>query len=146
MDISKIEEALYSEDFAAYLQILKEEYWVKASKNKRLEFFSKLHELMVSIDESLPAQFDKEDLEAIGFPGQAFFCDENVVLVDPKHFNKDSNPYQMFTSYMFEIALFKRLMSDYNNIETDEKEKRNFVFCHRLHLCQKSYLKSASAL
>lgn len=127
MDIKKIEEALYSEEFAPYLQILKEEYWKKATKNKRIEFFAKLHELMASIDESLPIEFDKDDLEALGFPGQAFFCDDEIILVDPKYFTKESNPYQLFASYMFEVGLFKRLICEFKNVDTDEEEKRNFV-------------------
>lgn len=127
MTIEKFEKKLYSEEFIDYLQMFKEDNWKNAKRSKKIEFFEKLYNLFLEVDETLPKKFESCDFEALEIKGQCFCMTDEAFLIDPRFFNKESSPYSLFYMLIFEVALLKRYNSNYENMETNEEEKRMYI-------------------
>lgn len=127
MTIEKFEEKLYSEEFIDFLQMFREKNWKESKRTKRIEFLEKLYNLFVEVDETLPKKFEACDFEKLDIRGQCFCMTDEAFLVDPRFFNKESSPYALFYMLIFEVALFKKYNSNFENMETDEEEKRNYI-------------------
>lgn len=125
--IEKLEEKLYSEEFKPYLKMFTKDCWGNSKRSKKIEFFSMLHQIIAEIDELVPQKFDACNLKKMGIESQVFYFGEDSFIADPKFFYKESNPYRLFYTFIFELAFFKKYNSNFENVKTDEEEKRVYI-------------------
>lgn len=115
MKFSDVEKRMYEdEEFLKYLPLLKEEYWKKATPIKKMKFLEELQRIINEVEPELPADVDFGEFPAGEL--QNVIVTEDCILVNEELLKKRYSPYDVFTNYIFEVAI----VSNFARIDDEE--------------------------
>lgn len=128
MDLKKLEEKIYSEDFAPLLRFLTKEEWEKLTCKQKMSFLAELQVFINSIDASFPKGVYRGDFKKIGIENQFVYCGSDGILVDNSLVVKSKmSSYTLLMIYLYEIMLSYHAKKAINNVIEDEKDQEMFI-------------------
>ena len=108
MDFKDVEKRMYrDEEFLKYLPLLKEEYWKKASPNKRVKIFNELQRIIHDVEPLFPLKIEVCEFDSREH--QNVIVTEDSILINEELFKKTYNPYNIITNYLFELSIVNNL-------------------------------------